>query len=90
MRSRGREPEHHARMSAPPRPRPSALAAPGEAAEEATPAAAGLPLLDLMELALDRVLEELSPASLAAPPRMRPSALPPLPLLRRIRSITLP
>jgi len=43
-----------------------------------------------MELALDRVLEELSPASLAAPPRMRPSALPPLPLLRRIRSITLP
>ena len=64
LRGRGREPERGARaMPAPPRPRPAALAAPGE---EATPAAAGLPLLDLAELALDRVLEELSPASLAA------------------------
>ncbi|RCV27784.1 hypothetical protein SEVIR_5G358300v4 [Setaria viridis] len=45
-------------MLSPPRPKPAALAAP--------PAAAGLPLLDLPELALDRVLEELSPASLAA------------------------
>jgi hypothetical protein len=42
----------------PPAPKPAALAAPA--------AAAGLPLLDLPELALDRVLEELSPASLAA------------------------
>ena len=64
LRGRGREPERGARaMPAPPRPRPAALAAPGE---EATPAAAGLPLLDLAELALDCVLEELSPASLAA------------------------
>ena len=38
----------------------------GSEAEEATPAAAGLPLLDLAELTLDRVLEELSLASLAA------------------------
>ncbi|CAL4973532.1 unnamed protein product [Urochloa decumbens] len=55
-----------------PKPPPAALAAvtAGEAAEvTTTPAAAdaaALPLLDLPELALDRVLEELSPASLAA------------------------
>jgi hypothetical protein len=67
LRGRGREPERSATtMPATPRPRPAALAAPGEAEAEATPAAAGLPLLDLPELALDRVLEELSPASLAA------------------------
>lgn len=46
----------------PPCSRPS----PAPAAALAPPAAAGLPLLDLPELALDRVLEELSPASLAA------------------------
>ena len=34
--------------------------------EEATPAAEGLPLLDLAELTLDRILEELSLALLAA------------------------
>ncbi|PUZ54316.1 hypothetical protein GQ55_5G121400 [Panicum hallii var. hallii] len=67
LRGRGREPERSATtMPATPRPRPAALAAPGEAEAEATPAAAGLQLLDLPELALDRVLEELSPASLAA------------------------
>ncbi|CAO1944697.1 unnamed protein product [Urochloa humidicola] len=47
-----------------PKPPAAALAAP--AGEVAEAAAAGLPLLDLPELALDRVLEELSPASLAA------------------------
>ncbi|KAL6853804.1 hypothetical protein ACP4OV_019833 [Aristida adscensionis] len=55
----GKERERGERMSPSPKAKPpaaAALAAPGEA----------LPLLDLPELALDRVLEELSPASLAA------------------------
>lgn len=43
-----------------------ALAAPAPAPTETPAAAAGFPLLELPELALDRVLEELSPASLAA------------------------
>jgi hypothetical protein len=46
------------------RAKPPALAAPPEESE--VPAGAGLPLLDLPELALDRVLQELSPTSLAA------------------------
>jgi hypothetical protein len=49
------------------RAKPPALPAPpDEQKGSEVPAAAGLPLLDLPELALDRVLEELSPASLAA------------------------
>ncbi|OEL12955.1 F-box protein [Dichanthelium oligosanthes] len=69
---RGREPERGGArtMPAPPKPpKTAALAvAPGKAEMMVPPAAAGigLPLLDLPELALDRVLEELSPASLAA------------------------
>ncbi|KAF8751306.1 hypothetical protein HU200_012184 [Digitaria exilis] len=57
---RGLDRERGARtttMPAAPRPKPETVA---------IPAAAGLPVLDLPELALDRVLEELSPASLAA------------------------
>ena len=55
-----KERERGARMSSKPRP---ALVSPPPAEAEA---AVGFPLLDLPELALDRVLEELSPASLAA------------------------
>ncbi|XP_062224234.1 F-box protein At2g26850-like isoform X2 [Phragmites australis] len=57
-----KERECGVRMMSPSKPKPAAataLVAPEERA-------AGLPLLDLPELALDRVLEELSPASLAA------------------------
>ncbi|KAL6614310.1 hypothetical protein ACP70R_036580 [Stipagrostis hirtigluma subsp. patula] len=61
----GRRERGVARMS-PAKAKPAAAAAAALAAPEDTPAAAGLPLLDLPELALDRVLEELSPASLAA------------------------
>nr|CAB3478621.1 unnamed protein product [Digitaria exilis] len=67
---RGLDRERGARTTTMPKPAAAALtAAPGEAESEETvtmPAAAGLPVLDLPELALDRVLEELSPASLAA------------------------
>ncbi|CAO2182586.1 unnamed protein product [Urochloa humidicola] len=54
-------------MPAPPptRPKPPAAAS-ATVTPPAASAAAALPLLDLPELALDRVLEELSPASLAA------------------------
>ncbi|KAG0525304.1 hypothetical protein BDA96_06G044200 [Sorghum bicolor] len=55
-----KERERGARMSSKPRP---ALVSPPPAEAEA---AVGFPLLDLPELALDRVLEELSPASLTA------------------------
>jgi len=67
-----KERERGARMSSKPRPAAAALvAAPPAEAEADMPAAAaaaaaGFPLLDLPELALDRVLEELSPESLAA------------------------
>lgn len=59
--------ERGARMSS--KPRPALVAPPAEAEmmpANSAAAAAGLPLLDLPELALDRVLEELSPKSLAA------------------------
>lgn len=60
-----RERERGARMpSASSKPAPALASAPSAEAE--TTPAAGLPLLDLPELALDRVLEELSPSSLAA------------------------
>lgn len=65
-----RERERGARMpSASSKPAPALASAPSAEAETtaaAAAAAAGLPLLDLPELALDRVLEELSPSSLAA------------------------
>ncbi|EES03775.1 F-box protein At2g26850 isoform X2 [Sorghum bicolor] len=59
-----KERERGARMSS--KPRPALVAPEAEAETPAAAAAAGFPLLDLPELALDRVLEELSPASLAA------------------------
>ncbi|RLN07577.1 hypothetical protein C2845_PM11G07680 [Panicum miliaceum] len=62
---RGWELECGARMMpALPRSKPAALAEWEEAGVDGTPAAAGLPLLDMPELVLDRVQEELSPASL--------------------------
>uniref|UniRef100_A0A0A9G2Q6 F-box domain-containing protein n=1 Tax=Arundo donax TaxID=35708 RepID=A0A0A9G2Q6_ARUDO len=63
-KERERERERGARMTPQPsKARPAAATALVAPQEEI---AAGLPLLDLPELALDRVLEELSPASLAA------------------------
>jgi hypothetical protein len=60
-----KERERGARMpSASSKPAPALASAPSAEAE--TTPAAGLPLLDLPELALDRILEELSPSSLAA------------------------
>uniref|UniRef100_A0ACD5W2J3 Uncharacterized protein n=1 Tax=Avena sativa TaxID=4498 RepID=A0ACD5W2J3_AVESA len=58
----GRKEQQGARKIMPPTPKAKAQAPPALAAADED----ALPLLDLPELALDRVLEELSPASLAA------------------------
>ncbi|XP_066310066.1 F-box protein At2g26850-like isoform X1 [Miscanthus floridulus] len=64
--SKERDRERGARMSSASSKPKSAAAALVAPPAETPAAAAGFPLLDLPELALDRVLEELSPASLAA------------------------